>query len=100
MSVNPARTLASAVPAMVWTGLWLYFAAPLLGMGLASEVYLQSFGRVYCAKLHHENDKRCIFHHGCEEGREAESPQLRSSERLRIRRISLHHEPSSPERPA
>jgi aquaporin Z len=64
MSMNPARPLASAAPAMVWTGLWLYFAAPLLGMVLAREVYLLSFGRVYCAKLHHDNDKRCIFQHG------------------------------------
>ena len=63
MSMNPARTLASAVPAQIWTGLWLYFAAPLLGMVLAGEVYLLSFGRVYCAKLHHDNDKRCIFCH-------------------------------------
>jgi aquaporin Z len=70
MSMNPARTFASAVPAMVWTGLWLYFAAPLLGMVLAGELYLLSFGRVYCAKLHHDNDKRCIFHHGYEQGRE------------------------------
>src|SRR5262245_34501317 len=73
MSMNPARTFASAVPAMIWSGLWLYFAAPLLGMALAGEVYLQSFGRVYCAKLHHDNDKRCIFHHGDDKGRE-ESP--------------------------
>jgi aquaporin Z len=70
MSMNPARTFASAVPAMIWTGLWLYFAAPLLGMVLAGELYLLSFGRVYCAKLHHDNDKRCIFHHGYEQGRE------------------------------
>jgi aquaporin Z len=73
MSMNPARTLSSAVPAMIWSGLWLYFAAPLLGMALAAEVYVQSFGRVYCAKLHHDNDKRCIFHHGYDKGRE-ESP--------------------------
>ena len=70
MSMNPARTFASAVPALIWTGLWLYFAAPLLGMVLAGEVYLQIFGRVYCAKLHHDNDKRCIFHHGYDKGAE------------------------------
>jgi aquaporin Z len=64
MSMNPARTVASAVPAQLWDGVWLYFAAPLLGMGLAGELYLHVFGRVYCAKLHHDNDKRCIFHHG------------------------------------
>jgi aquaporin Z len=68
MSMNPARTFASAVPANLWTGLWLYFAAPLLGMVVAGEVYLRSFGRVYCAKLHHDNDRRCIFHHGDDKG--------------------------------
>jgi aquaporin Z len=73
MSMNPARTFVSAVPAMIWSGLWLYFVAPLLGMALAGEVYLQSFGRVHCAKLHHDNDKRCIFHHQHDKGRE-ESP--------------------------
>jgi aquaporin Z len=70
MSTNPARTFASAAPAQVWTGLWLYFAAPLSGMVAASEVYFRSLGRVYCAKLHHDNDKRCIFHHGYETGSE------------------------------
>jgi aquaporin Z len=76
MSMNPARTFASAVPARMWMGLWLYFTAPLLGMALAGEVYLQSFGRVYCAKLHHDNDKRCIFHHGYDKGRETKAPLL------------------------
>jgi aquaporin Z len=71
MSMNPARTFASAAPAMIWSGLWLYFAAPLSGMAVAGEVYLQSFGRVCCAKLHHDNDKRCIFHHGYDKGRKA-----------------------------
>lgn len=32
MSMNPARTFASAVPAHHWTALWVYFTAPLLGM--------------------------------------------------------------------
>jgi aquaporin Z len=64
MSMNPARTFASALPARIWTGLWLYFAAPLLGMAAAATVYRVGFGHVYCAKLHHDNDKRCIFHHG------------------------------------
>jgi PST family polysaccharide transporter len=30
--MNPARTLASAVPAQLWTALWVYFTAPLIGM--------------------------------------------------------------------
>src|SRR5262245_55559904 len=63
MSMNPARTFASAVPAQVWTALWIYFMAPPLGMLLAAEVYVRQQGiqQVFCAKLHHHNDKRCIF---------------------------------------
>ncbi len=63
MSMNPARTLASAAPAGVWTALWIYFTAPPIGMLLAAEVYLRLKGehRVFCAKLHHHNSKRCIF---------------------------------------
>jgi aquaporin Z len=63
MSMNPARTLGSAVPAQLWTVLWSYFIAPPLGMLLAAEVYLRRHGvqQVICAKLHHQNSKRCIF---------------------------------------
>jgi aquaporin Z len=63
MSMNPARTLASAVPAQFWTALWVYFTAPLLGMLMAAGTYTRVKGAkaVACAKLHHENDKRCIF---------------------------------------
>ena len=62
MSMNPARTFASAVPAQYWTSLWLYFTAPLIGMLAAAEAYLRSRSpRIGCAKLHHENSKRCIF---------------------------------------
>ena len=61
MSMNPARTLASAVQARYWQDLWIYFTAPLIGMLSAAEVYLRSGGQVACAKLHHANNKRCIF---------------------------------------
>jgi aquaporin Z len=62
MSMNPARTLGSAIAAADWTAIWLYFTAPPLGMLLAAEMYLrQGPGRVLCAKLHHENQERCIF---------------------------------------
>ena len=66
MSMNPARTLGSAVPAQVWTALWIYFTAPLLGMLLAAEVYLRLKGadKILCAKLHHRNSTRCIFRCG------------------------------------
>ena len=63
MSLNPGRSLASAVPAWHWTGLWVYFVAPVLGMLGAAEVYRRWPGRhrVLCAKLHHANHQRCIF---------------------------------------
>jgi aquaporin Z len=40
-SINPARTVGSAVFAHVWTALWLYFVAPLAGMLGAAEVYVR-----------------------------------------------------------
>jgi aquaporin Z len=35
MSLNPARTLASAIPARSWSALWVYFVAPIWAMHLA-----------------------------------------------------------------
>ncbi|HXE90904.1 MAG TPA: aquaporin [Terriglobales bacterium] len=63
MSMNPARTLGSALPAAVFNSLWLYFVAPPLGMLLAAEVYIRWKGAraVLCAKYHHHNTARCIF---------------------------------------
>jgi aquaporin Z len=63
MSMNPARTFGSALSANTWTALWIYFTAPPLGMLLAAETYLRLAGarKVFCAKLHHHNNKRCIF---------------------------------------
>jgi len=61
MSMNPARSFASAVPAHHWLHLWIYFTAPVLGMLAAAEVYLRRNRAVACAKLHHENSQRCIF---------------------------------------
>lgn len=39
MSLNPARSFGSAATAGQWAGLWLYFAAPILAMLLATEAY-------------------------------------------------------------
>lgn len=39
MSINPARTLASAIPSGIWTGWWLYFLGPVLGMQIAGWSY-------------------------------------------------------------
>jgi aquaporin Z len=64
MSMNPARTVASALFAHDWRAVWIYFAAPTAGMLLAAEAHLRvaDAGRpVRCAKLHHEAPQRCIF---------------------------------------
>lgn len=65
MSMNPARTLASAVTARAFGALWLYFLAPATGMLLAAEVHLRLIARsrsrahAGCAKLAHAFP--CIF---------------------------------------
>ncbi len=63
MSMNPVRTLGSAIPAHAFHGLWIYFTAPPLAMLIAAELYLRvrSARAVYCAKLNHNNAARCIF---------------------------------------
>ncbi len=65
MSMNPARTFGSAFPASYWHALWIYFLAPTFGMLVAAEVFLRARGGVapFCAKLHHANNKRCVFLH-------------------------------------
>lgn len=65
MSTNPARTFGSALHANYWHALWIYFIAPSTGMLAAGEVFLRvrRGAAPYCAKLHHANSQRCIFHH-------------------------------------
>ena len=41
MSMNPARTFGSAFVGHMWTGLWIYFTAPVLAMQLAALIYLR-----------------------------------------------------------
>jgi len=63
MSLNPARSFASAFSAGHWAGLWIYFVGPPLGMLAAAETYRRLPGahHVLCAKLHHDNDQPCLF---------------------------------------
>jgi aquaporin Z len=65
MSTNPARTFGPALYASYWHALWIYFIGPPLGMLAAAEVFLLARGGKgpYCGKLHHHNNKRCIFRH-------------------------------------
>jgi aquaporin Z len=57
--MNPARSFGSASAGGVWTSLWIYFTAPPVAMVLAGILFRR---RVFCAKLHHQNSYRCIFH--------------------------------------
>jgi aquaporin Z len=66
MSMNPARTLASALPGGLWHALWIYFVGPIGGMLLAVEAYrlIRRTPEVICAKLNHHTHQRCIFYCG------------------------------------
>jgi aquaporin Z len=62
MSINPARTLGSAIPSGIWTGLWIYLTAPLLGMLSAAQLFICLKQRpTACPKYFHGNRQRCIF---------------------------------------
>jgi len=62
MSMNPARSIASAAPGMLWHHLWIYLSAPLLGMLTGAQLFLMIAGapRVLCAKLLHPLGIACI----------------------------------------
>jgi aquaporin Z len=66
MSMNPARTVGSALPSGTWTAIWVYFVAPLSAMIFAGQIYrlVRGAHRVFCAKYHHHNSQRCIFRCG------------------------------------
>jgi aquaporin Z len=83
MSLNPARSLASALPAGTWTGFWVYLAAPPLGMLAAAQLYRAARGvaAVRCAKLNHATRRRCIFRCGYAEERRASLPEPANSVR-------------------
>jgi aquaporin Z len=62
MSMNPARTFASALLGDVWTAFWIYVLAPIAGMQAAATLFVWRRGRraVKCSKLIHADDQRCI----------------------------------------
>lgn len=76
MSMNPARSLASALGSGEWASLWIYVSAPPLAMLAAAELHLRLRGarRVRCAKLHHGGAQPCIFRCGYDDGADARQP--------------------------
>ena len=61
-SMNPARSLASALPAGAWTGFWIYVLAPPAGMLAAAFVNrcVPSLPCTRCAKVQGSPHQRCI----------------------------------------
>jgi aquaporin Z len=61
MSMNPARTVASALGANHWMSVWLYFVAPLVGMLGAAELFarMRAGREIPCGKLMHAEP--CLF---------------------------------------
>ena len=68
MSMNPARTVASALVAHRWVAVWIYFVAPLAGMLIAAEIFLRTRTQraIPCGKIMHAEP--CLF---CEHVRRA-----------------------------
>jgi aquaporin Z len=62
MSMNPARTFASAAPGMMWQHFWIYLLAPPLGMLAAAQLHcvIRGSSAAGCAKLLHPKTVRCI----------------------------------------
>ena len=63
MSMNPARTFGSAFPSGIWDGLLGLPDSAAAGHADRLRVLSVANGRqaVKCCKLHHNNNKRCIF---------------------------------------
>jgi aquaporin Z len=57
MSINPARTLASAWPSGIWDGWWIYLLAPTGGMMCAGILY-----RAWYRAVHQGNCLSMTFH--------------------------------------
>jgi len=70
MSINPARSFASALPGHIWTAFWIYLTAPVIGMQLGTAAFLavRRSQSAPCAKLCHTSSERCI-HCGYEPNR-------------------------------
>jgi len=54
MSINPARTFASAIVAGQWTAFWLYCVAPVVGMWAGTSLFLLAE-----RKIKYEAGKKC-----------------------------------------
>jgi aquaporin Z len=60
-SINPARTLASALPSGTFTSFWIYIISPFSGMFVAAVLYRSIGKHVPCAKISRCDGRECIF---------------------------------------
>lgn len=61
MSMNPARSFASALPGGTWSVYWIYVLGPVAGMQFGALLHLRLARRqAPCAKLMHGVRQRCI----------------------------------------
>lgn len=60
MSMNPARSFASAIAAGHWSTLWIYFVGPPVGMVAAALAQYRRGRAGHCAKLLHTDSQPCI----------------------------------------
>jgi aquaporin Z len=67
MSLNPARTFASAINASQWAGWWIYFTAPVAGMFAGIELHraLGTPRHSLCGKLSHSRSVPCHIRCSC-----------------------------------
>ena len=67
MSINPARSFASALPAHLWTAFWVYYFGPLLGMLAAGELYSHypHKPKTICYKLCPNGEQECTISNCC-----------------------------------
>jgi aquaporin Z len=89
MSINPARTVASALPSGIWTSGWIYFVAPVSGMLLAAQIYavIKTTSPHACPKLHHGTQQRCIF---CGHAALTSAVSMQTSSEARVCKDSFH----------
>jgi aquaporin Z len=76
MSLNPARTFASAIVADSWRGFWIYVTAPCAGVLAAVELLraLERRREPPCGKLNHALNVECFLKCQCLEGARSREP--------------------------
>ncbi len=69
MSINPARSFASAVFAHSWQFFWIYYFTPPLAMLIAAELYIflsKNQTRKLCGKLCPNGEMPCLCQNPCD----------------------------------